>query len=230
MTASVPELLPQDVGTPIPVSGSIPADTYTYDYIIVGGGTAGCVLASRLTEDPTVSVLLIEQGPVADTWSSRVPLLSGNMFARDSLAARWWSLPLRKADNRFLEIIRGEALGGSSRINGMLYTRGSPGDYNQWKALGNDGWAYEDLESYFVKSENARSHPEAQLRGHDGMWQNQQFTDVPYKTTAYVDRAIELLGVERVPDLNDPDAPTACTGIVDIIQDSEYHRHSTYLV
>ncbi|RPD76871.1 alcohol oxidase [Lentinus tigrinus ALCF2SS1-7] len=223
-----PEVLPEEVGTPIPVSPSIPIDTYTYDYIVVGGGTAGCVLASRLSEDGDVSVLLLEQGPVADTWASRVPLLSGNMFAKDSLAARWWSLPLKNADNRFLEIIRGEALGGTSRINGMLYTRGSPGDYNQWKALGHDGWAYSDLERYFVKSEKARSHPSAPFRGKTGMWENRQFKDIPYKTTAYVDHAVELLGIERVPDLNSPDAPAACTGIVDIVQDSEYHRHSTY--
>ncbi|KAI0690392.1 alcohol oxidase [Cerioporus squamosus] len=184
--AGVPELLPKDVGKPIPVSPSVPADTYTYDYIVVGGGTAGCVLASRLSEDPDVSVLLIEQGPVADTWSSRAPLLSGNMYAKDSLAARCCF----------------------------------PGDYNQWKALG--------TMPYFVKSENTRSHPEATFRGHDGMWENRQFTDIPYQTNAYVDRAVDRLGIERVSDLNDPDVPAACTGIVDIVQDSEYHRHSTY--
>ena len=89
------------------------------------GGTAGCVLASRLTEDPNVSVLLIEQGPVSDTWLSRVPLISGNIYSKDNLSSRWWSLPLRNADNRYLEVVRGEALGGATRVNGMLYTRGT---------------------------------------------------------------------------------------------------------
>lgn len=83
------------------------------------------MLASRLSEDKNVSVLLIEQGPVADTWQSRVPLLSGNVYHEDGLAARWWSLPMQEADNRFVEIMRGEALGGTSRINGLLYTRGT---------------------------------------------------------------------------------------------------------
>ena len=85
------------------------------------------MLASRLSEDPSVSVLLIEQGPVADTWASRVPLPSANFMREDYLGKIWWSLPLRNAENRYVEIVRGEALGGTSRMNGMLYTRGKPG-------------------------------------------------------------------------------------------------------
>ena len=71
-----------------------------------------------------MTVLLIEQGPVADSWMSRVPLLSSNITSKEGVATRWWSLPLQKVDNRFVEILRGEALGGTSRLNGMLYTRG----------------------------------------------------------------------------------------------------------
>ena len=102
---------------------TLPAQA-AYDFVIVGGGTAGCVLASRLSEDPNVSVLLIEQGPVADTWASRVPTISSNLFAKDSVAAHWWSVPMPHADNRSLGVMRGEALGGTTRINSMLYTRG----------------------------------------------------------------------------------------------------------
>ena len=122
-----------------------------------------------------------------DTWTSRVPLLSVNVHGADGIAARWWTQPLAHADGRFVQVLRGEALGGTSRINGMLYTRGecapweigedevlilvwtgTPGDYNQWKALGCEGWGYEDVEPYFAKSETARSHPGSSYRGKSG--------------------------------------------------------------
>ena len=83
------------------------------------------MLASRLSEDPNVSVLVVEQGPVADTWMSRNPLVSGNIFRDSGLSSTWWSLPVHDAGNRYLQVIQGAALGGSSRINGMLYTRGA---------------------------------------------------------------------------------------------------------
>ena len=71
-----------------------------------------------------MSVLLIEQGPVANTWTSRVPLLSVNIHGKDAFTSRWWTQSLPHADGRYLQIVRGEGLGGTSRINGMLYTRG----------------------------------------------------------------------------------------------------------
>ena len=142
MWDSVPEHVPRDVATPLPLSPEVPPESYTYDYIIVGGqpavphlafpynshlfvgGTSGCVLASRLTENPNISVLVIERGPVSDSWMSRAPLISANIYDKSNLSEKWWSLPLRHANNRYLEVIRGEALGGTSRINGLFYTRG----------------------------------------------------------------------------------------------------------
>ena len=82
------------------------------------------MLASRLSEDPNVSVLVIERGPVADTWTSRVPLLSSNILSKDGPLRTWWSQPLCNANDRFVQVMTAEALGGVSRINGMLYTRG----------------------------------------------------------------------------------------------------------
>ncbi|EJF60344.1 alcohol oxidase [Dichomitus squalens LYAD-421 SS1] len=221
-----PVRTPEEVGTTVPVDPKVPAETYTYDYIVVGGGTAGCVLASRLSEDPDTSVLLIEQGPVADTWASRVPTISSNLFAKDSLAAHWWSTPMPHADNRSLGVMRGEALGGTTRINSMLYTRGTPGDYNQWKLLGNDGWGYDDVEPYFVKSERTHSLPASKYRGKAGPWQNQQFPISQYKAVPYVHRALQKVGIERHPDLNSPSMPAAGTGTLDVTEDKQYHRHS----
>ena len=119
----IPELRPENVGTPLPIAPDVHPATYTYDYIIVGGGTAGCVLASRLSEDSAVTVLLIEQGVVGDTWVSRVPLPSFNVYGKDERTSSWWTLPLTHANNRSIQVVRGECLGGTSRINGMVYTR-----------------------------------------------------------------------------------------------------------
>lgn len=92
--------------------------------ILSTGGTSGCVLASRLSEDRNVSVLVLEKGLVAETWPSRVPLMSGNPTSKDFKGAVWTSIPQPFADNRSLRIVRGEVLGGGTRVNGMLYTRG----------------------------------------------------------------------------------------------------------
>ena len=89
------------------------------------GGTAGCVLASRLSEDSGVKVLVIERGSVADTWASKVPMISANTFREGGHARRWFAQPLAEANDRCLEVVCGEGIGGTSRINGMLYTRGA---------------------------------------------------------------------------------------------------------
>ncbi|KAI0776548.1 alcohol oxidase [Trametes elegans] len=224
----VPELTPAQVGTPLPVDPRVPAAAYTYDYIIVGGGTAGCVLASRLSEDPGVSVLVIEQGPVADTWASRVPLLSGNPYRAGTLAATWWARPMPQVDGRALQVMRGEALGGTSRINSLLYTRGPPGDYNRWKELGCEGWGYQDLEPYFVKLEDTLDHPPSKFRGKNGLWPIRQFTRHPYKVVNYTATALRNANIAHIDDLNDPSAPAAVAGALDVVEDRAYRRASTY--
>ncbi|KAI0742344.1 alcohol oxidase [Daedaleopsis nitida] len=222
---TVPELSASQVGSPFPNDGK-EGEPCTYDYIIVGGGTAGCVLASRLSENPAVSVLVIEQGPVTDTWASRVPVISGNPYRTGTVAKTWWSLPMQHADNRYLEIMRGEALGGTSRINSLLYTRGSPGDYNRWEELGMTGWGYADVERFFIMSEKARDHPGAKFRGHDGVWHNRQFPGAPYTIIPRVHDAFLLSGIAHYPDLNAPDMPACGTGLLDVIQDDDFRRHS----
>lgn len=113
-------------------------------------------------------MLLLERGNVADSWVSKVPLMSSNLFREGTQAARWETLPMPDVDNRVLEVVRGEALGGTSRVNGMVYTRGAPGDYNRWKEMGHSNWGYDDLEPYFVKSETALSQPPSSFRGREG--------------------------------------------------------------
>lgn len=119
-----------------------------------GGGTAGCVLANRLSASPDVRVLLVERGPLADGWTSRVPLFSSD-FASDGTRTIKWKTVHQEQLGRNIEAFQGKALGGSSRINQMLYTRGLPAEYDAWRDDGRNGWGWDDLKGYFLKSEKA---------------------------------------------------------------------------
>ncbi|TEY62500.1 hypothetical protein BOTCAL_0161g00170 [Botryotinia calthae] len=111
--------------------------------VVVSGGTAGCTLASRLSEDPDISALVLECGPANDTWLSRNPLISSDPTRPTFGATRWKSEPMIYCDNRQSGVIRGEVLGGTSRINSMIYTRGTTADYDTWASLGHSEWSYE---------------------------------------------------------------------------------------
>lgn len=102
----------------------------------------------------------------------RCPLLSGAFFRGKHPSVRWNSSPLTAANGRVLEILTGTVLGGASRFNAMLYTRGSAAQYDQWRRQGRVGWSYDDLEPYFIKSENAVSTSGAH-HGHAGQFFNQ---------------------------------------------------------
>lgn len=141
----------------------------------VSGGTAGCVLASRLSEDPNVTVLVIEKGHVKDNLVSRMPLLSQNFFLGDPLQVQStrWSEPIPEANGRRTRIWTAEGLGGASRINAMLLTRGCRAEYVAWsKELGLSDWGWEQVEPYFRKVENAIERPDSQSRGHNGKINN----------------------------------------------------------
>lgn len=156
----------------------------TFDYIVVGGasllshvwssfrpclrtqsgGTAGCVVASRLSEDPDVSVLLIERGPIMDTWSSRVPLLSVDFRAASSPTYQWKST----ADDLYPSgesMVSGKVFGGTSKVNAHVYTRSVPGEYNAWADAGRKGWDWNTVKPYFTKSEASRTHGHQEHRG-----------------------------------------------------------------
>ncbi len=125
----------------------------SYDYIIVGAGSAGCVLANRLSADPSVRVLLIEAGGKDRSPNIKIPAAFSKQF-HTKLDWDFATEPEPFVDGRSLYIPRGKGLGGSSSMNAMLYVRGRPLDYDSWEAQGAPGWGYRDVLPYFHKAED----------------------------------------------------------------------------
>ncbi|KAJ7765510.1 alcohol oxidase [Mycena maculata] len=165
------------------------------------GGTAGCCLASRLSEDPNISVLLLERGPLSDDWQAHVPLLSSNFYHPGAPAAIFPLSPLAHVDQRRLHAV--------------------------WKNMGRETWGYDVLEPYFVKSERTLSQPPSSFRGNDGVWLNQTFPTPFLEMARRIPKAVTSLGIPQSPDLNSPVAPVVCSATVDIAMDRNMHRHST---
>jgi choline dehydrogenase-like flavoprotein len=123
-----------------------------YDYVIVGGGSAGCVLAARLSEDPSASVCLIEAGGRDTNPLIHMPV----GFAKMTTGPLTWGLvtaPQRHANNREIPYAQARVLGGGSSINAEIFTRGHPSDYDRWETEGADGWSFKDVRKYFLRSE-----------------------------------------------------------------------------
>ena len=125
-----------------------------FDFVIVGAGSAGCVLANRLSADQTVRVCLIEAGPVDRHPLIHVPLGVVRMMQHKRLTWNFETVPQTFGGGRRIPVPAGRVLGGTSSINGMVYMRGHPLDYDEWAEAGNAGWSYRDVLPYFLRSEN----------------------------------------------------------------------------
>jgi choline dehydrogenase len=133
-----------------------------FDYIVVGAGTAGCVLANRLTASGRHRVLLLEAGGSDRNIWIHIPLGYGKLFGNSKVNWLYSSEPEPELNNRKIIQPRGKVLGGSSSINGLLYIRGQPEDFDHWRQLGNAGWSFEDVLPYFRRAED-------QERGEDAL-------------------------------------------------------------
>jgi len=173
-----------------------------FDYIVVGAGSAGAALASRLTEDPNCKVLLLEAGKASHPYS-RFPISFGLLI--DNPAANWcfMSEPESNTANREIPVPRGKLLGGSSSINGLVYVRGQPLDYNSWAQMGNRGWTWEDVAPVFKRMESYEKAGDG-IRGEDGPL---QVTEVPDRNPLYdaLFAAAAEVGHKLNPDYNSPD-------------------------
>jgi len=172
----------------------------TYDYIIVGAGSAGCILANRLSANPENSVLLLEAG--GRDWRPEIHI-PGAFVKLHKSAVDWgyWSEPQEHLLGRKLYLPRGKTLGGSSSTNAMAYVRGNKEDFNDWAAEGNDGWSYDEILPYFKKSEknedfNDKYHSQS---GELNIAFAKKFK-TPF-AEAFIDACVEN-GFERNPDYN----------------------------
>jgi len=146
-----------------------PGSIETYDYVIAGGGTAGCVLANRLSADPSVSVLMIEAGGNGRGFLIDMPLGLAFLIGNPRIDWLYKTEPEPYLNGRELPLPRGKMLGGSSSINGMVYVRGHAWDYDNWAALGNRGWSWNEVLPYFKRSEafDRKGFP---AHGTEGEW------------------------------------------------------------
>ncbi|HEY9623947.1 MAG TPA: GMC family oxidoreductase N-terminal domain-containing protein [Crinalium sp.] len=170
-----------------------------YDYVVIGAGSAGCVVVNRLTEDRETTVLLLEAGNPATKPEIQMPASWPSLLGSEVDWA-YFTEPESYLNGRKIFHPRGKVLGGTSSINGMVYIRGNRHDFDYWQSLGNPGWSYEDVLPYFKKSEN-QQHGANEFHGSDGLL---SVTDpiAPAVTSQRFVEVAEQLGYHHNPDFN----------------------------
>lgn len=174
-----------------------------YDYVIAGGGSAGCALAARLAEDSSVKVCLVEAGGNGRNLFIRMPAGNGFIFGNPKLDWGFESVPQAALNGRRIYFPRGKALGGSSIMNGMIYMRGVPQDYDGWRDSGLRGWGFADLLPYFRRSQGAvnRGNP---WHGVNGPLKTELSANFGILEAAYIAAAIAS-GHKPLDDFNGPE-------------------------
>jgi choline dehydrogenase len=177
-----------------------PKSLGSFDYVIVGAGTAGCVLANRLSADPAVSVLLLEAGGKDSYPWIHIPV--GYLYTQNNPRTDWCFKTEAEPGlgGRALNYPRGKVLGGCSSINGMIYMRGQAADYDHWRQLGSRGWGWDDVLPYFRKSEDY-VHGADELHGAGGEWRVEEMRLSWEILDAFRDAAAEV-GIPRTDDFN----------------------------
>jgi choline dehydrogenase len=174
--------------------------TEVYDYIIVGAGSAGCVAARELTNNPDNKVLVLEVGPHSDRFWVHTPAGMAKLYFNEKLNWNYFTEPMPALRGRKMYWPRGKGLGGSSSINGMIYIRGHQQDFDNWRDLGNSGWGYDDVLPYFKAIEHNERGADA-YRGVDGpLWISDPAVKMP-SSFDFIDSA-QRCGVPRTEDLN----------------------------
>lgn len=171
-----------------------------YDYIVVGAGSAGAVVANRLSADPRHKVLLLEAGPAGSPWSV-VPVGYARMIANPAVNWLYSAEPEANTDGRRIPVPRGRLLGGSSSLNGLAFVRGQAQDFDTWAQMGNQGWSYDDVLPFFRKMETYEGDGDDRFRGRDGPL---RVTDPPANDPFYraVIEAARQVGIAHNPDYN----------------------------
>jgi choline dehydrogenase len=189
-----------DSGNDMSATASSGFDPSEFDYVIVGAGSAGCVLANRLSASGKYSVLLLEAGPRDTNPWIHVPLGYGRLFKEKAVNWMYQTEPEPGLDGRSVFQPRGKVLGGSSSINGLLYVRGQHEDYDRWRQHGNQGWGYDDVLPYFKKAEG-QARGADDFHGISGPLPVSNLGHPDPLSAAFVEAAVQA-GIPRNPDFN----------------------------